>query len=120
MDHAWGEAAYVAVQMIGLHGFAQAAITAACLWVVGVALIGLRTRVLPMTLCALALIPAFRLLAVLGPLGILDVLPEETWFLFMASIPGLLIWCLLLGIVLLRRSLASARAVRAVTAVAAA
>ena len=120
MDHAWGEAAYVAIQMIGLHGFAQAAITAACLWVTGLALIGLRTRVLPIALCVLAIIPAFRLLAVLGPLGILDVLPEETWFLFMAAIPGLLVWCLLLGIVLLRRAFASARADRAVTAAAAA
>jgi hypothetical protein len=118
LDHAWGEAAYVAIQMVGLHGFAQAAITASCIWVVGISLMGLRTRVLPIALCALALIPAFRLLAFAGPFGILDILPEETWFLFLASIPGLLIWCLLLGVVLLRRSFA--RTHRAVTAVAAA
>lgn len=117
LDHDWGEAAYVAIQMIGLHGFAQAAITAVCLWVTGVSLIGLRSRALPLALCVLAIIPAFRLLGVLGPLG---VLPEWGWFLFMASIPGLLVWCLLLGIVLLRRALASARADRAVTAAAAA
>jgi hypothetical protein len=71
-------------------------------------------------LCAFALVPAFRLLAVLGPLGVLDGLPEETWFLFMASIPGLLLWCLLMGIVLLRRALASTGADRAVAASAAA
>jgi hypothetical protein len=117
LDHDWGEAAYVAVQMIGLHGFAQAAITAACLWVVGMSLIGLRSRALPIALCLLAIIPAFRLLGVLGPL---DVLPDGTWFLFMASIPGLLVWCLLLGVVLLRQALASSRADRAGTSVAAA
>ena len=120
LDRDWGEAAYLAMQMIGIHGFAQAAITAACLWVVGVALVGIRSRSLPIALCAIALIPAFRLLAVLGPLGVLDGLPEETWFLFMASIPGLLLWCLLLGIVLLRRALASADADRAMAATAAA
>jgi hypothetical protein len=108
LDRDWGEAAYLAIQMIGLHGFAQAAITAACLWAVGVSVIGLRTRALPVALCVLALIPAFRLVGVLGPLGILDALPGETWFLFMASIPGLLIWCLLFGLVSLRRALSPA------------
>ena len=120
LDHDWGEAAYVALQMIGMHGFAQAAVTASCLWVVGVALMGMRTRCLPIALCAIALVPAFRLLGVLGPLGVLDALPEGTWFLFMASIPGLLLWCLLLAIVLLRRALASADADRAMAATAAA
>ena len=120
LDHDWGEAAYLAIQMVGLHGFAQAAVTAACLWVVGVALMGMRSRALPIALSVLALIPGFRLLAVLGPLGVLDGLPEETWFLFMASIPGLLLWCLLLGIVLLRRALTSPEADRAVAATAAA
>ena len=120
LDRDWGEAAYLAIQMVGLHGFAQAAVTAACLWVVGVALMGLRTRALPIALCVIALVPAFRLLGVLGPLGVLDGLPEETWFLFMVSIPGLLLWCLLLGIVLLRRGVADAEADRAVAATAAA
>jgi hypothetical protein len=120
LDRDWGEAAYLAIQMIGLHGFAQAAVMAACLWVVGVALMGMRARALPMALCIFALIPAFRLLGALGPLGMLDGLPEESWFLFMISIPGLLLWCLLLGIVMIRRDLAFARADRAAAAIAAA
>ena len=120
LDRDWGEAAYLAIQMIGMHGFAQAAVTASCLWVVGVALMGMRTRSFPIAVCALALVPAFRLLGVLGPLEYFDGLPEETWFLFMVSIPGLLLWCLLLGIVLLRRALTSATTDRAVAATAAA
>jgi hypothetical protein len=120
LDHDWGEAAYVAIQMIGLHGFAQAALTAACLWVVGVAAIGVRTRAFPIALCAIALVPGFRLLAFLGPLDILDGLPEETWFLFIIAIPAMLLWCLLLGIVLLRRAFTSDKTNGAVAATAAA
>ncbi len=116
LDHDWGEAAYAAIQMIGLHGFAQAAIKAACLWVAGTALIGMRTRVLPTAFCVLAIIPTLRLLGVLGPLGILDGLPEESWFLFMASIPAMIGWCLLLGIVLLRRGVGDPRGGPAVAA----
>lgn len=107
LGHDWGETAYLAVQMVGIHGFAQAAVTAVCAWAVGLSLIGLRTRVIPLALCVLGVIPAFRLLGILGPLGVLDVLPDELWLLFMASIPGVLLWCLILGIVLLRK--ASAR-----------
>ena len=51
LDHDWGEAAYVTVQMVGIHGFAQAAITTVCMWAVGLSLIGLRTRAIPLT-CA--------------------------------------------------------------------
>lgn len=108
LDSDWGAAAYLAIQTIGVHGFAQAAITAACIWVVVLAVIGFRFRDLPTFLCALAVIPAFRLLGVLGPLGVERSLPEETWFLFMASIPGMLVWCLLLGFALIRRGARSA------------
>ena len=99
LDHDWGEAAYLAVQMVGIHGFAQAAVLALCMWAVGISLIGFRAKAVPLVLCALGVIPAFRILGILGPLG---VLPEGLWLFFMASIPGVMLWCLLLGIVLLR------------------
>ncbi len=104
LDHDWEEAPYVTVQMVGIHGFAQAAITTVCMWAVGLSFIGLRTRAIPLAPCILGLVPAFRILGFLGPLGILDSLPGELWFVFMISIPGVLIWCLILGTVLLRRS----------------
>ena len=107
LNHDWGEAAYLAVQMVGIHGFAQAALFALCTWAVGISLIGLRTKAIPLALCALGTIPAFRLLAALfGPLG---VLPDGLWFLSMASIPGVMLWCLILGIVLLRKASTASR-----------
>jgi len=89
--------------MVGIHGFAQAAITALCIWAVGVSLIGLRSRAIPLVVCWLGVVPAFRLVGILGPL---DVLPDELgflWLLFVASIPGAFLWCLALGIALIRR-----------------
>jgi len=103
LDPDWGEAAYLVVQIVGIHGFAQAAITALCVWAIGVSLIGLRTRVVPTLVCALGIIPAIRLLGILGPLGALDALPDVAWILFMLSIPGVYLWCLILGIAVLRR-----------------
>jgi hypothetical protein len=103
LDADWGQAAYLAIQMLGIHGFGQAATVALCAWAVGLSLVGLRTRVLPLALCLLGIVPAFRLIGILGPLGLLDALPDEMWFAFMASIPGVLLWCLFLGLVGLRR-----------------
>ena len=103
---AWGEAAYLAFQVasqaIGIGG-----IVALCLWAVGLSLIGLRTRVLPVALSVLGIIPAFRLVG--GTLGPLGALPDSEllWVLGMVSIPGTMVWCLLLGIVLLRRGFRS-------------
>lgn len=103
----WGEAAYlafnVASQAVGI-----SAIVALCLWAVGLSLIGLRTKVLPLALCVLGIIPAFRLVG--GTLGPIGALPdsEVLWILGMVSIPGTMVWCLLLGLVLLRRALGPA------------
>jgi hypothetical protein len=104
LSHDWGEAAYLVVQMAGVHGFAQGGLMALSIWAVGVSLIGRRTRSLPLALSLLALFPAFRLVAlVLGPLGIL---PDGLWIVAMLAIPGTMVWCLLLGIVLLRKAMA--------------
>jgi hypothetical protein len=100
LDRDWGEAAYLVILLLGTHGFAQAAITALCLWAVGLSLIGLRTRALPLALCALGILPALRIVGAL--VGQLDVLPEEAWFVFIASIVGVMLWCLGLGVVLWR------------------
>lgn len=104
LDPAWGEAAYLTVQLMGIHGFAQAGIFALCLWAVGVSLIGFRTKALPLPLCLLGIVPTLRILGILGPLG---VLPDGLWIAFMVSIPGVMLWCVLLGAVLVRRSFAS-------------
>ena len=107
LNHDWGQAAYLAVQMVGIHGFAQAAIFGLCTWAVGISLICLRSKAIPLALCALGALPAFRLMsALLGPLG---VLPDGLWFLSMASIPGVMLWCLILGIVLLRKASTASR-----------
>lgn len=82
-------------------------IFALCLWAVGLSLIGLRTKAIPLALCVLGILPAFRIASgTLGPLGLVpdaDIL----WLLGMASILGTILWCLLLGVVLLRRSFES-------------
>ena len=99
----WGEGAYLAVQV-----FSQAlligGIFALCLWVVGLSLIGLRTEAIPLALCILGVFPAFRIVS--GILGPLRLLPEigMLWVISIASIFGTILWCLILGIVLLRRS----------------
>jgi len=99
----WGEGAYLAAQVVS-QAVLIGGIFALCLWVVGLSLIGLRTKVIPLALCVLGILPAFRIIVgTLGPLGLLpdaDVL----WLIGLASILGTILWCLLLGVVLLRRS----------------
>jgi hypothetical protein len=48
---------------------------------------------------------AFLFMGLLGPLGVLpDDMPDVLWIVFMVSIPGVMLWCLVLGLVLLRGS----------------
>ena len=104
LDHAWGEAGYVVMQMTTAHGAGQGAVLALSLWSVGIGLVGWRTRALPRALCALALFPALRIVTVIGPLGIIgeDVDLGILWLVFMAAIPGSMLWVALLGGVLVR------------------
>ena len=109
----WGQTAYLVSQFAGIHGFAQGAITTLCIWAVGISIIGFRTRLLPTWLCILGLVPGFRLLAILGPIlksAGTDELPGGAWILFMASIVGVMVWCVALGIVLVRRTASAAAA----------
>ncbi len=102
LDHDWGRSAYLAVQMIGIHGFAQAGSFALCAWVVGVSIVGVRAKLVPVALALLAVLPGFRLVGLLvGPFA---TLPDATWIIGIAAIPGVMLWCLLLGVVFLRRT----------------
>ncbi|MEP6639775.1 MAG: DUF4386 family protein [Chloroflexota bacterium] len=104
----WGEAAYLAAQVAG-QAVGISAIVGLCLWAVGLSVIGRRMRVLPTWLAFLGIVPALRLVvSTLGPLGLLPD-SELLWILGMVSIPGTMVWCLLLGIVLLRRGFGSTR-----------
>lgn len=102
LDEAWGQAAYLTVQMAGLHGFAQGAVLALCVWAVSLGVIGFRTGVLPTWVSLLAILPLLRLVgALLGPL---ELLPGELWIVFMAAIIGTMLWSFALAIALLLRS----------------
>ena len=68
LSPSWGESAYLVQQIAGVHGFAAAAILTMSGWAVGVGVLGYRSGALPRWLCLLALIPALRLLSILGPL----------------------------------------------------
>lgn len=101
LDAGWGQSAYVAVQMLTIHGFGQGAITGLCLWAVGLSLVGWRTGSLPTWLSILGVVPALRLAGVLGPLG-LSSIADPLWIVFMATIPGVMAWTIALGVVLMR------------------
>ncbi len=102
LDGDWGEAAYIAVQMIGIHLMAEAGLLMFALWAAAIAVVGWQTGALPRWLCVLAIVPALRLVAVLGPLGLGDG-PDVVWVSFMISIAGTMVWLVLFGLVLLRR-----------------
>jgi hypothetical protein len=102
LDHDWGEVAYLAVQMVGVHGVEQGGIVALCMWIVGTSVLGYRAKVIPLALGLLAIAPAYRLVALMS--GPFVELPDVTWILAIAAIPISLAWCFLLGLVLQRGS----------------
>lgn len=108
LDRVWGQSAFLVVQIVGIHGFAQAGILAFCLWAVGVSAAGLRSGALPRAVCLLGVIPAVRItLLLLGGSGALEALvaalPDALWVVGMLAIPGTYLWAFVLGLVLLRR-----------------
>ncbi len=109
LDRTWGESAFLVIQVAGVHGLAQAGILTFCGWAVGIGVLGYRSRALPRALCLLAVLPGLRLLLLaLGPIGAASsagqVLPDVLWIVAMLTIPGTFAWSLVLGLVLLRRS----------------
>ena len=109
LDRTWGEAAYVATQMAGVHLMAAAALLCVGLWAGSVALVGWRSGVLPRWLAVTALFPALRLVAVLGPLGLAGA-ADGLWIAFMASIAMTPVWLLAMGVWMLREPARSAPA----------
>ena len=106
LSEASGEAAYVAAQVVS-QAVLICGLLALCLWAVGLSLIGFRSKVLPLPLCALGVLPAYRIVsAMLGPVGLLPEV-DALWIASVASIFGTFVWCLLLGFVLLRRGFGS-------------
>jgi hypothetical protein len=113
----WGESAYLTIQMLGTHGFAQAGLIMLSVWAVGISVAGARSRALPIWLCIVGLIAGLRLaMLIAGPFmtapsafdtdagTALNDLPEYLWLGSMALIPLGMIWWLALGIVLLVKS----------------
>jgi hypothetical protein len=96
----WGEAAFLVTQMMGTHGFAQAAVMALCIWAVGVTVIAYRTHALPAVALLLAVFPAVRFGTLL--LGPFAELPDELWIIAILAIPGTLISAFALGLALVR------------------
>jgi len=95
LDAGWGETAYLITQFVGVHLLAQGGILLLTFWIVGVAWLGVRRRIVPRPLALLALIPGIRLLGFLGPWG---VLPDGLWILFMAAIPAAFLWLIFAGV----------------------
>jgi hypothetical protein len=104
---AWGESAYLTVQMLGTHGFGAGGLIMLSIWAVGISVAGARARALPLWLCLLGVVPALRLVILLaGPfLTAAQVeLPDFVWVASVALIPLGMLWWLFLGGVLLVRS----------------
>ncbi|MEC5185475.1 hypothetical protein RCH12_002952 [Cryobacterium sp. MP_3.1] len=104
MNSSWGESAYLTIQTLGIHGFAQASLLSLGVWTVGISVAGARSRALPIWLCVLGIVTGLRLVVVLaGPIlmaASID-LPEVFWFGSVALIPLAMLWWLGLGVVLL-------------------
>jgi hypothetical protein len=94
LDQAWGEAAYLVTQFVGIQALVTGGFVVLELWLVGVAWIGARRGVIPRFVAALAVIPAARLLGIAGPFGIEF---DGGWFLLILAIPATFAWIALLG-----------------------
>ncbi|SDK07837.1 hypothetical protein SAMN05216282_102336 [Cryobacterium psychrotolerans] len=107
MNSGWGESAYLTLQMLGTHGFAQASLLTLCVWAVGISVAGARSHALPIWLCVLGVVTGLRLVMLItGPLltaASID-LPAFLWLGSMALIPLGMLWWLALGVVLLVKS----------------
>lgn len=107
MNSGWGESAYLTLQMLGTHGFAQASLFALCVWAVGISVAGARSHTLPIWLCVLGMVTGLRLVTLsAGPFltaASID-LPDFLWLGSVALIPLGMFWWLALGVVLLAKS----------------
>ena len=102
LDPAWGQTAYLVQQFAGIHGFAQVGVLCFGFWAVGAGIVGWRSGAIPAWLAALAIVPGLRILPLLTVVGNAEDAPGWLWIVFMLSIPGTMLWMLLLGIWLVR------------------
>lgn len=101
LDEASGLAAYAAVQMAGTQGLGSSGGFALALWAVAVAVATWPRRTLPRPVAVLAVLPAaFLLIGLLGPLV------GESYGLYLLYLAGVLLglplWCVGVGVALLR------------------
>lgn len=95
LDQAWGEAAYLVTQFVGIQALVTGGFVLLELWLIGVAWSGARRGVIPRAVAALAVIPAFRLVGVIGPFGIEF---EGAWPLLILAMPATFVWLVVTGI----------------------
>lgn len=96
----WGETSYLVVQLLGTHGFGQAALVALGLWIMTFGFVGWQTHALPRWLSMLAVVPAIRVIG--SPLVWFDLAADGLWILAILAIPVMLVWPGLLGLAMLR------------------
>lgn len=102
LDPEWGQAAYLAVQMVGTQGLAAAGIFGFSIWAIGLSVAGRRQDTLPPGLAIMGIVPALPWL--LGLLGRAGLLPDSLWLLYISSIIlGIPIWSVVLGVFFLRQ-----------------
>jgi hypothetical protein len=107
LNGAWGESAYLTLQMMGTHGFLGAGLLTLGVWSVGICVAGAHSRSLPIWLCVLGLVAGLRVVVLMsGPLTAAAAieLPGEIWLASLALIPLGMLWWLALGVVLLVKS----------------
>ncbi|MFN8442589.1 MAG: DUF4386 family protein [Caldilineaceae bacterium] len=101
LRHEWGVTAYLIVQMVGVQGFAQAGLVNFGFWAIGISALNARIRLFPRVLSLLGIFPTFHLFAGLfGPF--LGTVFDSLFIVYVLSIFGTVLWCLVLGILLVR------------------
>jgi hypothetical protein len=101
LDEAWGESAYLVVQIAGTQGLLSAGMLALCAWLVSTAIGWWRRRVVPPTFAAI--FPLAIVFILLTDLALpFLVLPEWVFLTYVVAITlGLPLCCLAFGVTLL-------------------
>lgn len=102
LRHDWGLTAYLIVQMVGIQGFLAAGLVNFSIWAIGVSFVNARSHVFPRALSVLGVFPAFHVfVALFGPF--LGSASDSLFPFYVLSIFGTVLWCFVLGILLVRR-----------------
>lgn len=95
LDQAWGEAAYLVTQFVGIQALVTGGFVLLELWLVGFSWLAARRGLIPRAVAALAVLPALRLLGIAGPFGIEF---DGAWLLLILAMPATFVWLVLLGV----------------------